>query len=187
MPANVHVIDKRGYPNDTNIHEEIRLSRRAPGSYPNLVFCVNRGTSIESICRSALQVSGGRIGVLRLLSHGNASSVEIGGGLANAASVRPFEALRGCWIGRYPKVVVDACGVASATPVNCQPNASPDSGCTPGTEPNSYSQGLLHDLANAAGILVVASLEVQWGPTPRGLEGRIRYYRPDVYFHAADR
>jgi hypothetical protein len=41
---------------------------------------------------------------------------------------------------------------------------------------------MLQALADAAGVLVVASYDVQWGPSRRGFEGRIRYYRPVRYF-----
>jgi hypothetical protein len=193
MARNVHAIDERRYDTQRMLRREIRRSRNASGCFPNEVFTVNQQWSMDRICRRAIERSGGEIGVLRILCHGNASYIELGTGVQTPNDVWCFRLLRGHWVGRYPRIVLDACGVASATPVSCTVNNFPyrdraalallASACTPGTaSPTSAGHALCQAIADAAGILVVASYDIQLGPTPRGLEGSIHHFRPVQYF-----
>lgn len=192
MARNVYVIDKRIHANQRDLMQEIRESRNTPGSFFNEVITVNQNLTMEQICLRVIARSGGEIGVLRIVSHGNASSIELGTGAQTPNHVWNFRLLRGHWVGRYPRIELHVCGVASATRLSCTTVDFPDTetalaqlatACTPGTvNPNSAGHALCQALADSAGIPVVASYDVQLGPQPSGLEGRIRYFIPAQYF-----
>jgi hypothetical protein len=192
MARNVYVIDKRLHANQQDLMQEIRESRNTPGSFPNEVITVNQNLSMEQICLRVIARSGGEIGVLRIVCHGNASSLQLGTGVQTPNHVWNFRLLRGHWVGRYPRIELHACGVASATRLACTIVDFPDTetalaqlatACTRGTaNPNSAGHALCQALADSAGIPVVASYDVQLGPQPSGLEGRIHYFIPAQYF-----
>jgi hypothetical protein len=187
MSANVHVIEERRFSTQERLNRQLEASRTERGAFPNVVFTVNEHWSMDRICRRVLLRSGGQVGVLRLICHGNASYMELGTCLRSPADVTSFRLLRGCWIGRYPRIEIDACGVVSSTLVSCSlPELTIEQWatvCTPGTVSSSApGHQLMQALADAAGVLVIASYDVQLGPNPRGFEGRIRHYRPTQYF-----
>lgn len=192
MANNVHVIEERRYSTQQMLDREIRESMNAAGCFPNDVFTVNQQWSMDRICRRAIERSGGEIGVLRILCHGNAASLQLGTGVSAPNHLVSFRLLRGHWVGRYPRIELDACGVASSTPVSCSVSSFPGgsaglalwaTACTTGTAtPAGPGHSLCQALADAGGIMVVASYDVQLGPTPRGLEGNIHYFRPAQYY-----
>jgi hypothetical protein len=97
-----------------------------------------------------------------------------------------FRLLRGSWVGPYPRIEIHACGVASATPVWCRLDpARLRLECQPGTaDRNGPGQQLVQAMADNAGVLVIAGLNVQRGAP--GLEGPLVYCRPAVSYAARD-
>ena len=160
--------------------------------------------SMDRICRRVNERGSEGVGVLYLLSHGNVGSVQLGQGLT-AANAGSFQLLRGRWVGQHPRIEVHGCLVASTTPTVGQPAA----GVTPAEaaagacatrgrsaitgQSMCYSAGtrganapghqIMQALANAAGVLVVAGVNVQLTDSDFQFEGPISHYYPIVYYH----
>lgn len=173
------------------------LDRRRTGPIPSLeayferrdseadqTILVDQRWSIYQICTRVRDH--GPVGVLRLLCHGNASYIELGTGMRVPADTIPFQHLRGSWVGAYPRIEIHGCGVASSTDVGCEWRwRSLELACVPGTlDPNSPGGQLVQAIADNAGVLVIASVDVQRGA--RGFEGRIVHCRPRVSYAARD-
>jgi hypothetical protein len=187
MSANVHIIDQRRF-SAGNFEHYASEARSMAGAFDNVAFQVNAAWSIDRICRRSLELSRNQIGLLRICCHGNSSYLQLGTEVRIPEDVYSFRLLRGCWVGDCPRIELDACGVLSNTPVACPPQGEMtveqwQAACTGGTiAPTSAGYSLAQALADVAGILVVASYDVQWAPASVGFEGRIRYFRPATYY-----
>jgi hypothetical protein len=185
--SNVHVVDKRLFPNV----EELRafIDQLSDLSGDNIAFRVDGRWILWGICRRVRNLAR-EIGVLRIYCHGNASFMELGQGLREPAHTWNFRELRGCWIGRYPRIEIHACAVASATPVRCAAARATaetlPAVCVAGTVTRS-SRGvaLVQSIANNAGVLAMAAYHAQL-PTVFGYEGDdIIHCRPSEYYTRA--
>lgn len=181
-----------------------RQATRRDWWWGQVVIDIDSDWSMDRICRRVRERTGDRVGVLYLLSHGNVGSIQLGQGLtqANAAS---FQLLRGCWVGQQPRIEVHACLVASATPVVAQPAAgvSPAAVATGACATRAedavtgvdmcYSAGtaganapghvIMQAVADAAGVMAVAGVNVQETDSDFQFEGPIQRYHPAVYYH----
>ncbi|NLI81941.1 MAG: hypothetical protein GX443_09680 [Deltaproteobacteria bacterium] len=184
--GNVHVVDKRLFLNEADLHSFMRSLQRLPGD--NAVFRVDGRWTIWGICRRVRELRG-TVGILGLHCHGNASWLQLGPGLSLPAQTANFSVLRGCWVGRYPRIEIHACAVASATPIACSAAMatveSLPSVCTPGTDsPGSPGRALVQAIADNAGVLTIAAFNAQLIER-LGFEGAVVYCRPATYATAA--
>ena len=178
--ANIDVLDRRRTGSRTGIDAFLeRVSNRV-----DRTIIVDQNWSIHRICSRVRHH--GPVGVLRILCHGNSSYMELGTGIRVPGDTTSFQLLRGSWVGEYPKIEIHACGVASATPVGCTFRRSPPRlVCVRGTSAaNNPGRRLVQAIADNAGVLVVASLDVQRGAP--GLEGTIVHCRPAVSYTVRD-
>lgn len=154
-----------------------RYAQQELGRGPAAYIPVSSQWSMDRIARRILQNFPRGFGVVRLCSHGNSGSVQLGQGLT-AANAWRFQLLNGHWEGRYPRIEVHACGVLSSTPVACPPSPRPGM-CTPGTVTrNGPGQAIMRALASSAGVLVIAAYHVQWSDDQFRYEGQVRHFRP---------
>ena len=158
---------------------------------------------MDRICRRVRETGDpDGISVLYLVAHGEThgqpSRIALGMGLTQATA-RNFILLRNCWVGLHPRIEVHSCYVASETPPDCHPN--PNAGfinrvssaiggrvprgqtCQPGTPgPAAPGHAIMQELANAAGVLVIAPVNAQFADFQFTFEGPVRHYRPTAYF-----
>lgn len=173
----------------------LRFAQGRPG--PKRVIRVNEAWSVDRICRRIREA--GLIRILYLCGHGRTHQargyVELGHGLT-LGSARSFELLRHHWAGRYPRIEVHSCGVASVTRVRCRPNPNYDENymwntersriCTGISGPAAPGHRIMQALADAAGVLVMAGVDDQWPDARFQFEGPVRHYRPAEYFVAEE-
>lgn len=174
--ANIDVLDRRRRGSLTGIDAFLERSSNPV----DRTIIVDQTWSIRKICNRVRQQR--LVGVLRLLCHGNSSFLELGTGIRVPADTTSFQLLRNIWVGDYPRIEIHACGVASATPVGCTFRWDPPGlECEPGTSPpDNPGRQLVQAMADNAGVLVSASLDVQRGAP--GFEGRVVHCRPAEYF-----
>ena len=157
--------------------------------------------SMHTIAARVAARSGRRgVGVLFFCCHGNVGTIALGQGLT-AGNAWRFRALRGCWVGQYPRIELHSCLVASATPSVCVPagdvapapvavcgtNAFTGEAvcCTGGSRPPGVAvpgDAILKRLADAAGAAVKAAVNPQLADAGFEWEGPIRFVRPSRYY-----
>jgi len=179
MP-NIDVLDRRR----TIAIPDLEAFFERTGNRADQTIMVDQTWTIYQICTRVRDH--GPVGVLRILCHGAPSYMELGTGLRVPRDTIPFQHLRGSWGGAYPRIEIHGCGVASSTDVWCEWRWRPmGTACVPGTSsPNSPGRQLVQAIADNAGVLVIASIDVQRG-TP-GFEGTIVHCRPAVSYTARD-
>lgn len=187
--ANIDVLDRR---RATVASMDAWFERRSNRSDQTII--VDQAWNMHRICSRVREL--GPVGILRLLGHGDVSYLELGTGLSAPGDTTAFQMLRGSWVGRFPRLEVHGCGVASSTPVECRLELRgysyrgysvrvPAVYCTRGTYVrDSASSRMLQALADNAGVLVIASTDVQGAGV--GFEGTVVHFRPAVSYAARD-
>ena len=183
--SNVHVVDRRLFPNDQDLRASLDQLNELPGD--NVVFQVDDRWILWGICQRIIELAR-EVGVLCLYCHGNASFMEFGPTLREPAHTWNFRVLRGCWVGQYPRIEIHACAVASATQIRCAATHAPADRlpevCKEGTvtRENRGGVALVQSIADNAGVLAVAAYHAQL-PMEIGFEGGdILHCRPAVYY-----
>ncbi len=178
--ANIDVLDRRRSRTLTSADAffEARSNR------VDHTIIVDQTWSIHRICSHIRQL--GMVGVLRLLCHGDSSYLQLGTGISEPDDTREFRLLRNFWAGAFPRIEIHGCGVASATPVGCDFNLRQMRlDCVEGTDPpGNPGRRLVQAMADNAGVLVIAALNVQQGSP--GFEGPVIYCRPGVSYTARE-